>query len=74
MQNTNIYFQAGNTISFEYDGKERHVKIEKVKMAYNIFFGEVPKNITGWDYNADHPVGGYRTFSVNKMRGVAKVV
>jgi hypothetical protein len=49
--------QVGQVVCFEYDGKDRHVKVEKVTENYFV----------GWDYNADHPVGGYRTFSFAKI-------
>jgi hypothetical protein len=61
-------YQIGNTVGFEYNGKARCVKIEKVqKTSGNAFFGPMTKTITGWDFTADAPVGGYRSFSVEKI-------
>ena len=62
-------FAIGNVVEFDYDGKVRRVRIEKVAMGYRYLglIGPVPRLITGWDYCADYPVGGYRTFKVEKI-------
>jgi hypothetical protein len=69
-------FTVGNTISFEYNGKLRHVKIEEIKVDW-LFQGlrmvSVPKLVTGWDYLADLSTGGFRSFKVDKMENVVVV-
>lgn len=50
--------KVGQVVAFEYDGKDRQVKVEKVTDNYFV----------GWDYLADLPTGGYRTFSFEKIQ------
>jgi hypothetical protein len=52
-------YKIGNVVKFDYLGKARWVRIEKIKLGYSIFLPSPnPLVITGWDYEADHPVGG----------------
>ena len=62
---------VGNLVGFVYAKKDRLVRIEQVALtAGNIFFGPSAKTVTGFDYNADNGVGGYRSFSVDKISGL----
>lgn len=69
---------VGNMVRFNYNGKNRVVKIEKVKRsAGNIFVGPCPLWFTGWDYTvADSCEGFWRTFkceNVDNLEIVKKV-
>lgn len=68
-------YQKGNVITFTYDGKQRHVRIDSTQKGYRYPGLWLPcvYSITGWDYNADYPVGGYRTFKVDKITDVVVV-
>jgi hypothetical protein len=55
---------VGNTIRFIYNGKQRQVRVEKV-VGFHL--------VTGWDYTADYPTGGYRSFKVGKMARIEQV-
>ena len=67
-------FEIGNVVRFDYNGKNRWVRIEKIqKTSGNMFFDPMADVITGWDYEADHPVGGYRSFSVRKIKNAVLV-
>ena len=59
--------KVGQVITFDYEGKERCVKIEKIKTYHSPLLGTVQDVITGWDYTAAPPVGAYRSFKVSKM-------
>jgi hypothetical protein len=50
---------VGTVIRFVYHGKQRQVKVEKIENNFT--------KIHGWDYTADYPTGGHRTFHVGKM-------
>jgi len=54
---------VGKLVVFGYDGETRRVKVEKVNLT--------PKTgapcFVGWDYTADAPVGGYRSFHCDKV-------
>ena len=71
----NKTFAVGNTIRFEYAGKERWVRIEKIQTGYMYLglVGPVALLVTGWDFQANHPVGGYRSYLVQKMTEVQNV-
>ncbi|HUS88904.1 MAG TPA: hypothetical protein VMW91_05960 [Desulfosporosinus sp.] len=49
-------------VEFVYHGKDRRVRVESI---------QIPKKggkvIRGFDFNADAPVGGYRSFSFDKF-------
>lgn len=65
--------QVGQTIQFEYNGKNRFVKVEKVTKNWSPLLQDwIPQVVTGWDYTANAPVGGYRSFSYHKMLDVVK--
>ena len=65
----NSVYQVGSVLEFNYLGKIRRVRIEKVKVsAGNPFVGPRTQLITGWDYMADLPTGGYRSFKVENIR------
>ena len=65
----NSVYQVGSVLEFNYLGKIRRVRIEKVKVsAGNPFVGPRTQLITGWDYMADFPTGGYRSFKVENIR------
>ena len=66
-------FEIGNTVNFEYAGKIRCVKIEKVKRVSSLLYTDKAVLITGWDYLADLPTGGYRSFNVEKIVNPQKV-
>jgi hypothetical protein len=67
-------YKIGNVVKFDYLGKARWVRIEKIKLGYSIFLPSPnPLVITGWDYEADHPVGGYRSFTVSKIENAELV-
>lgn len=58
-------FEVGNTIEFSYNGKNRAVKIEKVKMsAGNPFVGPRAVLVTGYDYTVEN----YRSFKPEAMK------
>jgi len=59
-------FKVNNVVKFGYCGKVRRVRIESVKMGYR--YGGLTYSITGWDYEADYPAGGFRTFLVAKIK------
>lgn len=67
-------FVVGNVVEFEYRGKVRRVRIEKTIQG-NRYGGLITctYSITGWDYYADAPVGGYRTFLVQNIGEVVVV-
>ena len=50
---------VNNIVQFVYNGKVRVVRLEKVTATY----------IQGWDATANHPEGGYRSFSIPQMEG-----
>jgi hypothetical protein len=61
-------FQVGEVVKFRYTSKDkktgevrtkdRHVQVESVWDG----------NLRGFDALADHPIGGYRTFTISKMQ------
>jgi hypothetical protein len=55
-------YAIGNILGFEYGGKTRLVRIEKVKMG-DLFGHPKATLITGWDI----PSNGYRSFTVAKI-------
>ncbi len=57
--------EIGSVQKFVYAGKIREVKIEKVESKAGRLL------VTGFDYRADYPSGGYRSFYVENMRGLA---
>lgn len=64
-------FEVGKVLGFEYHGKVRHVRVEKVtKSAGNMFIGGHTILITGWDAMSDYPTGGYRSFKVDKIENL----
>jgi hypothetical protein len=66
----------GHTLSFVYNGKNRLVKVEGMKTGLCMKNGHAyhgVKHFTGWDALADAPIGGYRTFTMDKCQDV-KVV
>ena len=65
----NSVYEIGNVLEFVYNGEAHRVRIEKVKKsAGNAFVGPCTTLITGWDYLADLPTGGYRSFTVSKIQ------
>ena len=72
--NAEKLFEVGNVVEFVYANKNgmRIVRIDKVEtgVAFGGIIGPVTRSITGWDFTADAPVGGYRTFLVEKMKFV----
>ena len=67
-------FKVGNTVRFNYNGKNRVVKIETVKTGYKYLglVGPVAYLITGLTYDGDnHTLSagvGYRSFKVDKIQ------
>lgn len=57
--------EIGSVQKFVYDGKVREVKIEKVESKAGRLL------VTGFDYRADYPVGGYRSFYMDKANALA---
>lgn len=57
--------EIGSVQKFVYAGKIREVKIEKVESKGGRLL------VTGFDYRADYPVGGYRSFYVENMKTLA---
>ena len=65
----NSVYEIGNVIEFVYNGETHRIRIEKVKKsAGNDFVGPCATLITGWDYLVDLPIGGYRSFTVSKIK------
>lgn len=60
-------FEVGNVIEFVYEGRPVRVRIDSVVTWHNWVLGDYTYSVTGWDFLADLPVGGYRTFLVYKM-------
>jgi len=68
-------YEIGNVIRFTYNGVERWVRIEAIKTGYMYLglVGPVARLITGWDYQANYPTGGYRTFKTEKIENIELV-
>lgn len=62
-------YVVNNVIEFTYDGKVRRMRIESIKTGYRYggLIGPVAYSVTGWDFTANPPTGGYRTFKVDKI-------
>jgi len=58
--------KIGSFVKFGYDGEVRQVRVETVNLT--------PKKgapcFGGWDFTADAPVGGYRSFHIDKIENL----
>lgn len=70
-----MILDIGNVVKFNYNGKNRVVRIEKVKRTSgNMLVGPCPLWFTGWDYTvADSCEGWYRTFKCENVSGLELV-
>ena len=68
-------FQIGSTVQFMYNGKLRHVKVEKVTKTARVPTTDTPNVVTftGWDTLVNYPTGGYRQFNVAKITDACPV-
>lgn len=60
-------FEVGKVVEGLYGIRPVRVRIDSVKRTYSPILGVHIHSVTGWDFLADLPTGGYRTFLVNKM-------
>jgi len=69
-----VDFEVGQVVAFEYTNKNK--KTGEVKLEKKVRLVKVEKIdkegyiMRGFDYLADAPVGGYRTFHVERMENV----
>ena len=64
MNSFNNNTMVGEVVDLKYADAIRRVRIEKITPTY----------IVGWDYTANYPTGGYRTFTIAKIRPLESYV